>query len=114
MSVQIINYKWYCILETQETLMRKKWSDSEKARIALLAFKEEKTIAEISQETGAHPAMISKWKKELLENADSVFRNGKTEREKELEKEQDELYKQLGKLHAGNDMLKKKLKEWGV
>ncbi len=87
--------------------MRKKWSDFEKARIALMAIKEDKTIAEISQETGAHPNIISKWKKELLQNADSVFRNGKSEREKELEKEQEELYKQIGKLHAGKDFLKK-------
>ena len=42
--------------------MRKKWSDSEKAKIALMAIREERTIAEIAQETGAHPNMISKWK----------------------------------------------------
>ena len=90
--------------------MRKKWSDSEKARIALMALREEQTISEIAQATGAHPNMISKWKREFIENADSAFRNGKSEREKELEKEQEELYKQLGKLHAANDFLKKNLK----
>ncbi len=72
-----------------------------------MAFKEEKTVAEISQETGAHPSMINKWKKELLENADIVFSKGKSDNEKELEKEQEELYKTIGKLHAGNDFLKK-------
>ncbi len=49
--------------------MRKKWSDSEKARIALMALREEKTISEIAQETGAHPNMISKWKRELSTTA---------------------------------------------
>ncbi len=34
--------------------MRKKWSDSEKARIALMALREEKTISKIAQATGAH------------------------------------------------------------
>ncbi|QEN06967.1 hypothetical protein EXM22_02805 [Oceanispirochaeta crateris] len=87
--------------------MRRKWSDSEKARIALMAILEEKTVSEIAQETGAHPAMISKWKRELLDNADSVFRNGKSQTEKELEDEKEELYKQIGKLHAANDFLKK-------
>ena len=67
--------------------MRKKWSDSEKARIALTALREEKTISEIAQATGAHPNMISKWKREFIENADSAFRNGKSERKKELEME---------------------------
>jgi len=94
--------------------MRKKWSDSEKARIALMAIREERTIAEIAQETGAHPNMISKWKRELLDNADSVFRNGKSEKEKELEDEKEELYKQIGKLHAANDFLKKNLKKQGL
>ena len=94
--------------------MRKKWSDSEKARIALMAIREERTIAEIAQETGAPPNMISKWKRELLDNADSVFRNGRSEKEKELEDEKEELYKQIGKLHAANDFLKKNLKKQGL
>jgi transposase-like protein len=94
--------------------MRRKWSDSEKARIALMAIREEKTVSEIAQETGAHPAMISKWKRELLDNADSVFRNGKSQTEKELEDEKEELYKQIGKLHAANDFLKKNLKIQGL
>lgn len=94
--------------------MRKKWSDSEKAKIALMAIREEKTINEIAQETGAHPNMISKWKRDLLDNADSAFRNGKSENERDLEKERDELYKQIGQLHAENDFLKKNLKKMGL
>ena len=94
--------------------MRKKWSDSEKARIALMALREEKTISEIAQDTGAHPNMISKWKRELIDNADSAFRNGKSEKEKELEEEKEELYKQLGKAHVANEFLKKNLKKQGL
>jgi len=94
--------------------MRKKWSDSEKARIALLAIREEQTINEIAQETGAHPNMISKWKRELLDNADAAFRNGKSVKEQELEHEKEELYKQLGKAHAANEFLKKNLKKQGL
>ena len=56
--------------------------------------------------------MISKWKKELIENADSAFRNGKSEKELEVEKE--ELYSQLGKLHAANDFLKKNSQQTGA
>jgi transposase-like protein len=68
---------------------------------------EEKTISEIAQETGAHPNLISKWKQELIDNADSAFRNGKSEKEKKLEEEKEELYKQLVKAHAANEFLKK-------
>jgi len=94
--------------------MRKKWSDSEKARIALMAIRDEQTISEIAQETGAHPNMISKWKRELLDNADAAFRNGKSVKEQELEQEKEELYKQLGKAHATNEFLKKNLKKQGL
>ncbi|WP_425506751.1 hypothetical protein [Spirochaeta isovalerica] len=51
-----------------------------------MAIREERTISEIDQETGAHPNMISKWKRDLLDNADSAFRNGKSENERDLEK----------------------------
>ncbi|MBF9018814.1 MULTISPECIES: bifunctional helix-turn-helix transcriptional regulator/GNAT family N-acetyltransferase [unclassified Oceanispirochaeta] len=65
--------------------MRKKWSDLEKARIAQMALREEKTISEIAQDTGAHPNMISKWKRELIGNADSDFHGGKSENEGDME-----------------------------
>ena len=66
-----------------------------------------KRSARLLKESGAHPNMISKWKKELIENADSAFRNGKSAKEKELEGEKEELYRQLGKLHAATDFLNK-------
>lgn len=94
--------------------MKKKWSDDEKARIAILALKEEKTISELAQETGAHPNMISKWKRELIQNADGAFRNGKSRKEQELEREKEELLKQVGTLYAANDFLKKNLKKLGL
>lgn len=93
---------------------RTKWSDAEKAHIALMALKEEKTIAEIASETGAHPNMISKWKKQLLENADASFRNGKSVKEIDQEKEIDELHRQLGEAHAIINFQKKNLKKLGL
>ncbi|WP_083963814.1 hypothetical protein [Spirochaeta cellobiosiphila] len=60
-----------------------------------MAIREEKPIIEIAQETGAHPNMISKWKRELLYEADSAFRNGKFVQEQDLEKVWDALFKQI-------------------
>jgi len=48
-----------------------------------VVIREEKTVSEIAQETGAHPNMISNRKRELLDNSDSAFRNGKSENERD-------------------------------
>jgi hypothetical protein len=44
-----------------------------------------------------------------LENADLIFSKGIKNKEKRLEEEQSELYKQIGQLKVENDFLKKKL-----
>lgn len=86
--------------------MSRKWSNSEKAGIAIKALATDKTIREISQETGAHPSMIHQWKHKLLNNADVVFSKRTIHKEERLIDEIDELYKQIGKLHIENEFLK--------
>ena len=44
-----------------------------KARVALEALKEIKTIAELSSEYEVHSNMISKWKKTLRDNVADIF-----------------------------------------
>ncbi|MEY3759045.1 MAG: hypothetical protein RIR39_536 [Pseudomonadota bacterium] len=46
---------------------------TQKAKIALEAVKEQKTVNEITQEYGVHPTQIRLWKKVLLENANQLF-----------------------------------------
>jgi transposase len=43
------------------------------ANVALEALKGDKSTAELAQIFGVHPALISSWKKQLLESAGSVF-----------------------------------------
>lgn len=93
---------------------RKRRSPGEKARIAVEALKEDKPLHEIAEKYGVHPNMISQWKRQLLENADELFRNHKGSKQKELEQKQDELYKHVGRVEIEKDFLKKKLKELGI
>lgn len=89
--------------------MRKKFESGLKAKIALEAFKGEKTLAQISSEYGVHVNQISKWKKELLKNAGAIFgiKNDKSDNGKQELVEK--LYRNIGELKVENDWLKKKL-----
>lgn len=87
---------------------RKLYPKEFKARVALEAVKEVKTIAELSTEYEIHSNMITKWKKQLQENISDIFirKNDREPNDKELI---DNLYKQIGKSHVEIDWLKKKL-----
>jgi len=87
---------------------KKKHPKEFKARVALEALKEEKTIAQISSEYEIHSNLVSKWKKQLKENIAAVFDN-KNNADPAAERQLDNLYKEIGKLQVQNEWLKKKL-----
>ena len=93
---------------------RKRRSAEEKAQIALEALREEKPLREIAGKYGVNPNQISTWKRQLLDNAGSVFQNGKGNREKELEQENEMVLKELGQSQVEVAFLKKKLKQLGI
>jgi transposase-like protein len=93
---------------------RKRRSAEEKAQIALEALREEQPLREIAGKYGVNPNQISTWKRQLLDNAGSVFKNGKGNREKELEQENEMVLKELGQSQVEVAFLKKKLKQLGI
>jgi transposase-like protein len=52
---------------------RRVFSAEFKAKVALAALGEDKTLAELCQQYELHPTQIIEWKKQLLERASDVF-----------------------------------------
>jgi transposase-like protein len=62
----------------------------------------------LAGEHGVHPLQIGKWKKELIDGAESLF-VGKKDRKQDNSCDQEALEKKVGRLTMENDFLKKKL-----
>jgi transposase-like protein len=57
--------------------IRRKHGAAFKAKVALEAAKEQKTLIELAATYGLHPIQISKWKKELLDGLPALFSSDK-------------------------------------
>ena len=55
---------------------RRKLTPDFKAKVALAAIREDKTLAELCKQFEVHPNQITDWKKQLLARATEVFSGG--------------------------------------
>jgi transposase-like protein len=92
---------------------RKRHSAAFKARVALEAAKQTRTIAELAKTFQVHPVPISQRKKHLLDGAESLFRDGRQREREEGQAIQAELYEKIGRLNMEIEWLKKSVARCG-
>ena len=86
---------------------RKRHPAAFKARVALEAAKQTKTVAELAKAYQVHPVQISQWKKQLLDGVEAIFRDGRRREREEGQAVQAELYEKIGRLDMEIEWLKK-------
>jgi transposase-like protein len=93
---------------------RRRHDGAFKARVALEAMKEDKTIHQIAKENDVHPTQVTEWKKMLAENIAGVFEGGKRAGKEDFETERERLHSKIGQLTVEVDFLEKKSKQLGL
>lgn len=95
-----------------EMSQKRKWSASEKFKIALIAIKNETTINDICKKYEVAPCQVHEWKKKVLEQGANLFvKNDKAAQAAvtDAEKKQNKLFEKIGELTVERDFLKKSL-----
>src|SRR3954463_16623659 len=92
---------------------RRRHSAAFKARVALEAAKQTRTIAELAKAYQVHPVQISQWKKQLLDGLEALFRDGRRREREEGQAIQAELYEKIGRLNMEIEWLKKSVARCG-
>jgi transposase len=90
------------------SVKRKKYTPTEKAKIALEAIKGELTMAQIVSKYAVHATQVKEWKKKALNVLPDAFSNKNKQVATAHETELSELYEKIGRLNIENDFLKKK------
>lgn len=93
---------------------RRKFSADFKAKVVLEAIKNQKTLAQLSQQYEVNVITISKWKADFLANMASIFERNGSSPDPQESPEMDKLYAQIGQLKVENDFLKKSAKRLGI
>ena len=84
-----------------------------KAKVALVAIRGDKTLAELAEEFDVHPNQISEWKQQLQESAVDVL-GGPTYAKKAVEPDLKVLHAKIGQLTLENDFLEGALTKAGL
>ena len=89
---------------------RRTHSAAFKARVALAALREDKTLAELCEQFELHPNQITEWKRQMLDRASEVFDAGSRAEPVNLAP----LHAKIGQLALENDFLESALTKAGL
>lgn len=79
-----------------------------KARVALEAVRERKTVGQLAGQFGVHPSQVHDWKRRLVDGAVELFRDGQARKHAERQQAQEaELFEQIGRMKVELEWLKK-------
>ena len=87
---------------------RKSYTAAYKAKVGLEAIRGERTVNEIGQAHGVHPAQVRQWKQEIVGGAESLFGKARGPKTAEAGASEERLYAEIGRLKVELDWLKKK------
>lgn len=87
---------------------RKHFDNSFKAKVALAALREDRTLAELESQFGVHGNQISRWKHAAIDGLADVFGNRKNPGLDQAGLIA-ELHRKIGEIEMEKDWLKKKL-----
>ena len=91
---------------------RRVFTGAFKAQVALEAYKERETLAELSKRFEIHPNMIKRCKQELSDRSCEIFETNSPQENTEVEKEK--LYTKIWQLEMEFDWLKRISRKAGV
>lgn len=94
--------------------IRKRHSSKFKAQVVLAALREDRTIAELSQEYGVHATVIHRWKKEAIASIEAGFSGALERHEKDESVLIKELHAKIGKLTVERDFLEEASNRLGL
>ena len=86
---------------------RRKFSAQFKAKIALEAFREDATVAQLASRYNVHPNLITKWKKQAREGLTEIFGSRPSSQDSSQEAEIQQLRAKVGELVMERDFLSK-------
>ena len=91
---------------------RRTHSPAFKARVALSALRDDRTMAELCKEFEVHASQVIDWKRQLLDGASGVFGAGGSQEAAPVDLAP--LHAKIGKLALENDFLERALTKAGL